>query len=171
MDMRARFVATRNIEIAAARRSGTDEDSVIAFIQQTLHRFDTRSGAQLNAECEDVTRFFVDDFFGKAETRNLRADHSAGLRILIKEDDLVAERGKIPRHGQGGRTCSDAGNAPSVHATKDRAVVEGGQIVVRPMNYLALSYDHRIIDGREAVLSLVAMKDALEDPARLLLEL
>ena len=58
-----------------------------------------------------------------------------------------------------------------IHATKDRAVVENGQIVVRPMNYFALSYDHRIIDGREAVLSLVAMKDALEDPVRLLLEL
>jgi len=58
-----------------------------------------------------------------------------------------------------------------VHATKDRAVVENGQIVVRPMNYLAQSYDHRIIDGREAVLSLVAIKDALEDPARLLLDL
>jgi 2-oxoglutarate dehydrogenase E2 component (dihydrolipoamide succinyltransferase) len=57
-----------------------------------------------------------------------------------------------------------------VHATKDRPVVENGQIVIRPMNYLALSYDHRIIDGREAVLSLVAMKDALEDPARMLLE-
>jgi 2-oxoglutarate dehydrogenase E2 component (dihydrolipoamide succinyltransferase) len=58
-----------------------------------------------------------------------------------------------------------------VHATKDRAVVENGQIVVRPMNYLALSYDHRIIDGREAVLFLVAIKDALEDPARLILEI
>ena len=58
-----------------------------------------------------------------------------------------------------------------VHATKDRAVVENGQIVIRPMNYLAMSYDHRIIDGREAVLGLVAMKEALEDPARLLLEL
>ncbi len=58
-----------------------------------------------------------------------------------------------------------------VHATKERAVVENGQIVIRPMNYLAMSYDHRIIDGREAVLSLVAMKEALEDPARLLLEL
>ena len=57
-----------------------------------------------------------------------------------------------------------------VHATKDRAVVENGQVVVRPMNYLAMSYDHRIIDGREAVLSLVTMKEALEDPARLLLE-
>ena len=58
-----------------------------------------------------------------------------------------------------------------VHATKERAVVENGQIVVRPMNYLALSYDHRIIDGREAVLSLVAMKEALEDPARLLFDI
>ena len=58
-----------------------------------------------------------------------------------------------------------------VHATKDRAVVENGQVVVRPMNYLALSYDHRIIDGREAVLFLVSIKEALEDPARLVLEI
>ncbi len=58
-----------------------------------------------------------------------------------------------------------------VHATKDRAVVENGQSVIRPMNYLAMSYDHRIIDGREAVLGLVAMKEALEDPARLLFDI
>jgi 2-oxoglutarate dehydrogenase E2 component (dihydrolipoamide succinyltransferase) len=58
-----------------------------------------------------------------------------------------------------------------IHATKERAVVEDGQIVIRPINYLALSYDHRIIDGREAVLGLVAMKEALEDPSRLLLDL
>ena len=58
-----------------------------------------------------------------------------------------------------------------VHATKERPVVENGQIVIRPMNYLAMSYDHRIIDGREAVLGLVAMKEALEDPARLLFDL
>lgn len=58
-----------------------------------------------------------------------------------------------------------------VHATKDRAVVENGQVVVRPINYLAMSYDHRIIDGREAVLGLVTMKDALEDPARLLFDI
>jgi 2-oxoglutarate dehydrogenase E2 component (dihydrolipoamide succinyltransferase) len=58
-----------------------------------------------------------------------------------------------------------------VHATKDRAVVENGAVVVRPMNYLAMSYDHRIIDGREAVLGLVAMKEALEDPARLLFDI
>jgi len=58
-----------------------------------------------------------------------------------------------------------------VHATKERAVVENGQVVVRPMNYFAMSYDHRIIDGREAVLGLVAMKEALEDPARLLFDI
>ena len=58
-----------------------------------------------------------------------------------------------------------------IHATKERAVVEDGQIVIRPMNYLAVSYDHRIIDGREAVMFLVAIKDALEDPSRLLLEI
>src|SRR5215471_16392070 len=58
-----------------------------------------------------------------------------------------------------------------VHATRDRPVVENGQIVIRPINYLAQSYDHRIIDGREAVLSLVAIKEALEDPARMLLDL
>ncbi len=58
-----------------------------------------------------------------------------------------------------------------VHATKERPVVENGQVVIRPINYLAMSYDHRIIDGREAVLGLVAMKEALEDPARLLLNL
>ena len=58
-----------------------------------------------------------------------------------------------------------------IHATKERAVVENGQIVIRPMNYLAMSYDHRIIDGKEAVLGLAAIKDALEDPARLLLDI
>ncbi|MGE5737340.1 MAG: 2-oxo acid dehydrogenase subunit E2, partial [Betaproteobacteria bacterium] len=58
-----------------------------------------------------------------------------------------------------------------VHATRERPVVENGQVVVRPINYLAQSYDHRIIDGREAVLSLVAIKEALEDPARMLLDL
>ncbi|HRI93259.1 MAG TPA: 2-oxoglutarate dehydrogenase complex dihydrolipoyllysine-residue succinyltransferase, partial [Accumulibacter sp.] len=56
-----------------------------------------------------------------------------------------------------------------IHATKDRPVVENGQVVIRPINYLAMSYDHRIVDGREAVLGLVTMKEALEDPARLLL--
>lgn len=58
-----------------------------------------------------------------------------------------------------------------IHATTERPVVENGQIVIRPINYLALSYDHRLIDGREAVLALRTMKETLEDPARLLLDL
>ncbi len=58
-----------------------------------------------------------------------------------------------------------------MHNIKDRAVVDNGEIVVRPMMYIALSYDHRIIDGKDAVLFLVAIKDALEDPARMLLNL
>jgi 2-oxoglutarate dehydrogenase E2 component (dihydrolipoamide succinyltransferase) len=58
-----------------------------------------------------------------------------------------------------------------VHATRERPVAENGQVVIRPVNYLALSYDHRIVDGREAVLFLMAIKEALEDPARLLLDL
>jgi 2-oxoglutarate dehydrogenase E2 component (dihydrolipoamide succinyltransferase) len=58
-----------------------------------------------------------------------------------------------------------------IHATKDRAVVENGQVVVLPMNYFAMSYDHRIIDGREAVLGLVTIKDAMEDPSRLLFDI
>ena len=49
--------------------------------------------------------------------------------------------------------------------------MENGQVVIRPINYLALSYDHRIVDGREAVLALVAIKDALEDPARIVLDI
>ena len=58
-----------------------------------------------------------------------------------------------------------------IHATKDRPVAENGQVVIRPMNYLALSYDHRIIDGREAVQFLVAIKEALEYPGKVLLDL
>jgi len=58
-----------------------------------------------------------------------------------------------------------------IHATKERPVAENGQVVIRPMNYLALSYDHRIIDGREAVQFLSTIKEALEFPGRVLLDL
>ncbi len=119
----------------------------------------------------------------------------ADLMSIAEIEKAVADFGKRAQEGKltvdeltgGTYTISNGGvfgsmlstpiiNPPQsailgVHATKDRAVVENGQIVVRPMNYLAQSYDHRIIDGREAVLSLVAIKDALEDPARMLLDL
>jgi 2-oxoglutarate dehydrogenase E2 component (dihydrolipoamide succinyltransferase) len=92
-------------------------------------------------------------------------------------DDLIGGTFSISNGGVFGSMLSTPIINPpqaailGVHATKDRAVVENGQIVIRPMNYLAMSYDHRIIDGREAVLGLVAMKDALEDPARLLFDI
>ena len=113
----------------------------------------------------------------------------AGIEKKIAEFGQKAQDGKLALEDLTGGTFSISNggvfgsmlstpiiNPPQsailgVHATKERAVVENGQIVVRPMNYLALSYDHRIIDGREAVLSLVAMKEALEDPARLALEI
>jgi 2-oxoglutarate dehydrogenase E2 component (dihydrolipoamide succinyltransferase) len=92
-------------------------------------------------------------------------------------EDLTGGTFSISNGGTFGSMLSTPINNPpqsailGIHATKERAVVENGQVVVRPMNYFALSYDHRIIDGREAVLALVAMKDALEDPARLVLEI
>jgi len=113
----------------------------------------------------------------------------AGIEKKIAEFGKKAQDGKLALEDLTGGTFSISNggvfgsmlstpiiNPPQsailgVHATKERAVVENGQVVVRPMNYLALSYDHRIIDGREAVLSLVSMKEALEDPARLALEI
>ncbi len=95
----------------------------------------------------------------------------------ISLDDLTGGTFSISNGGTFGSMLSTPIINPpqaailGVHATKDRAVVEDGQIVIRPMNYLAMSYDHRIIDGREAVLGLVAMKEALEDPARLLFDI
>jgi 2-oxoglutarate dehydrogenase E2 component (dihydrolipoamide succinyltransferase) len=113
----------------------------------------------------------------------------AGIEKKIAEFGKKAQDGKLSLEDLSGGTFSISNggifgsmlstpiiNPPQsailgVHATKERAVVENGQVVVRPMNYLAMSYDHRIIDGREAVLALVAMKEALEDPARLILEI
>ncbi len=95
----------------------------------------------------------------------------------ISLDDLTGGTFSITNGGTFGSMMSTPIINPpqsailGMHATKERAMVENGQVVVRPMMYLALSYDHRIIDGREAVLTLVAIKDALEDPARLLLDL
>ena len=106
-----------------------------------------------------------------AEFGNKARDGKLGL------DDLTGGTFSISNGGTFGSMLSTPIINPpqsailGVHATKDRAVVENGQIVIRPINYLAMSYDHRIIDGREAVLGLVAMKEALEDPARLLFDI
>ena len=105
----------------------------------------------------------------------------ADIEQAIVDYAKKAKDGKIALEDLTGGTFGSMMSTPIInppqsailgmHATKERAVVENGQVVVRPMMYLALSYDHRIIDGREAVLTLVAIKDALEDPARLLLDL
>ena len=88
----------------------------------------------------------------------------------------ILQRRKVALGKEVDRTADKIGaevarRAAARHATRERPVVDAGQIVIRPINYLALSYDHRIIDGREAVLGLVAMKEALEDPARLLFDI
>jgi len=121
--------------------------------------------------------------------RNADQMSIADIEIAIAEFGTRAKDGKLTIEELSGGTFSISNggvfgsmlstpiiNPPQsailgVHATRERAVVENGQVVIRPINYLALSYDHRIIDGREAVLSLVAMKEALEDPARLLLDI
>ncbi len=107
----------------------------------------------------------ISEFGDKAKDGKLTLDHLTGGTFSISNGGTF-----------GSMLSTPIINPPQsailgVHATKDRAVVENGQVVVRPMNYLAMSYDHRIIDGRDAVLALVAMKEALEDPARLLLDL
>ncbi|MBS1210028.1 MAG: dihydrolipoamide succinyltransferase [Proteobacteria bacterium] len=115
--------------------------------------------------------------------RNADQMSIAQIEKKIAEFGAKAKEGKLSMEDLSGGTFSISKmlstpiiNPPQsailgIHATKDRPVVENGQIVIRPINYLAMSYDHRIIDGREAVLGLVAMKEALEDPARLLLEI
>ena len=120
--------------------------------------------------------------------RNAEAMSIAEIELKIAEFGQKAKDGKLSLDDLSGGTFSISNggvfgsmmstpiiNPPQsailgIHATKDRPVVENGQIVIRPINYLAMSYDHRIIDGREAVLGLVTMKEALEDPARLILD-
>ncbi|GAB1460871.1 2-oxoglutarate dehydrogenase complex dihydrolipoyllysine-residue succinyltransferase [Thauera sp.] len=120
--------------------------------------------------------------------RNAESMSIADIELKIAEFGEKAKDGKLSLEELSGGTFSISNggvfgsmmstpiiNPPQsailgIHATKDRAVVENGQVVVRPINYLAMSYDHRIIDGREAVLGLVTMKEALEDPARLILD-
>jgi 2-oxoglutarate dehydrogenase E2 component (dihydrolipoamide succinyltransferase) len=106
------------------------------------------------------------------------ADYSAKAKLgTLSLEELTGGTFSISNGGVFGSMLSTPIINPpqsailGIHATKERPIVENGAIVIRPMNYLAMSYDHRIIDGREAVLGLVAIKDALEDPARLLLDL
>ena len=104
----------------------------------------------------------IAEFGAKARDGKLSLDDMAGGTFSISNGGVFGSMLSTPIINPPQSTIL------GIHATKDRAVVEDGQIVIRPMNYLAMSYDHRIIDGREAVLGLVTMKDALEDPSRLL---
>ena len=107
----------------------------------------------------------IADFGARAQTGSLSLDEISGGTFTVTNGGVF-----------GSMLSTPIINPPQsailgIHATKERPVAEGGQVVIRPMNYLALSYDHRIIDGREAVLFLAAVKNALEDPARMLLDL
>ena len=114
MDVFRCFLAAGNIQIAAARRTRADEDRVKIFGQQLLQAVDAHAAVEGDADVEDVTDFFVDHIFRQPEARNLRADHAAGIGILIEDNDFVAERRKIARHRQRGGSRTDASHALAV---------------------------------------------------------
>ncbi len=113
--MRRRLVPPGQIEVASARCTGADENRVIPFGQQALHRIDVDAAAQFDAEIEDVAGFLVDHFLGQTEAGDLRADHAARLRILIEQNDLVPERGKVTGDGERRRSSTDTGDTAAVH--------------------------------------------------------
>ena len=171
--------------------AGTEDMPVMA------HHFDTVDGKPTRFDDGAVNLGIAVDVEKKDGSRTLMVPviRDADQLTIAEIEKQIADFGKRAQEGKlgveeltgGTYTISNGGvfgsmlstpiiNPPQsailgVHATRERAVVENGQVVVRPMNYLAMSYDHRIIDGREAVLFLVAIKEALEDPSRLLLDL
>ena len=102
-------------EIPSARCAGADENRVIPFVEQALHRIDADTAAQFRAKREYVAGFLVDHFFGQAESWDLRADHAARLWILVEQNDLVSERGKVAGDSERRRPCTDAGDTSAVH--------------------------------------------------------
>ncbi len=114
MDVLGRFLAAGNVEIAAARRAGADEDRVPAFRQQRLHAVDAFAAAEFDAEAEDVAGLLVDDAVGQAEFRDLRADHAAGFRVAVEHHDVIAERRQIARHRERGGAAADQRDALAV---------------------------------------------------------
>ncbi len=114
MDVFRRFLAAGDIEVAAARRAGADEDRVPAFGQQRLHAVDTLAAAEVDAEAEDVAAFLVDDRVGQAELRDLRADHAAGLGVLVEDHNVIAKRGKVAGDGERGGATADKSNTLAV---------------------------------------------------------
>ena len=100
MDMLCRFPPAGQIEIAPARRARADEDGIVAFGEQLLHRIDTRIAAEVDTEIEYVADFLVDHFLGQTEARHLRAHKSAALFLGLEHGHVIAERHKIARDGQ-----------------------------------------------------------------------
>src|SRR6201997_4946912 len=97
MDVRRRFLAAGNVELAAARRARTDEDRIPALRQQRLEAVDAPAAVKFDAEVEDIVAFLVDDRFRQTEARNLRADHAAGLGVLVEHHAVIAERRQVAR--------------------------------------------------------------------------
>ena len=130
VDVRRGLLAARDREVAAARRARADEDRVPVLGEQRLHRIDPRAAAELDAEPQHVAGLLVDHFLGQAKARDLRADHAAGLRIAVEDDDLVAERRQIARDGQRGRPAADADDALAVRRRDDARQVLGDVVLV-----------------------------------------
>ena len=132
MDIGGGFLAAGNLELAAARRAGADKDRVVVLGQQLLQAFDAMPAFELDTEIEDVIGFLVDHRIRQPEFRNLRAHHSARLRIGIEHRAVIAERREIARHRERGRTAADDGNALAVlrrrlrHAVLDVVLEVGG---------------------------------------------
>ncbi len=102
VDVRRRFLAAGNLEVAPARRAAPDEHRIPTLCQQRLEAVDALAAAKFDAEVEDVIALLVDDGFGQAEARDLRADHAARVRILIEYDTVIAERGEVARDRERG---------------------------------------------------------------------
>ncbi len=114
MNIFCRFFAPRNVEIAPARRAGADEDRIVFLGEQLFKAVDEAATLELDADIEDIADFLVDHGFGQPKFRNLRADHSAGLRVAIEYCDLIAERCEITRDGERCRSRANQRNALAV---------------------------------------------------------
>src|SRR5262249_61331344 len=114
MDVRRRLLAAGNVEIAPARRARADEDRIPALRQQRLEAVDALAAVKFDAEIEDVVAFLVDDGFGQTEARDLRADHAAGLRVLVEHDAVIAERREVARDRERGGAAAHERDALAV---------------------------------------------------------
>src|SRR5262245_33006994 len=114
MDVRRRFLAAGKVEIAAARCAAADEDRIPALCQQRLEAIDALAAVKFDAEMEDIVAFLVDDGFGQTEARDLRADHAAGLRILVEHDTVIAERRQVARNRERGGAAAHERDALAI---------------------------------------------------------